>query len=115
MSLIDNVITINIDREPFLGLPLVVGFDHDRFLERLLELGHDYFNSTRTYALLLDTTPVDLIVSEMKDYKEIIDAFPNDRVYPKALYIGNYKREEWWNIAEQVAKVWGHKIIEVIE
>lgn len=115
MSKIDKVITVNMDREPFLGLPLIIGFDHDRFLARLLELGHDYFNSNRTYALLLDTTPVDLIISEMKDYKEIREAFPNDRVYGKALYIGNYRKEDWISIAEQVASGWGHKIIEVIE
>lgn len=118
MVFLDDVVTVEIERTTFCQdykLPIIIGFDQDKFLVRLLELGHDYFNINRVYALLFDITPVNKIKIDMKNYKEVVDQFPNDRLYPYAFYIGNYKEEDHMHIVNQLMEINKHTIIEVIK
>lgn len=97
---------------------VLIGFDHDRFLIRLTELGGCYLEENKIFCILFDTTPQDRIISDMKDYKEIIDAFPNShRVASKALYIGNYAEEDWEGVASQCLSGWfgEYEIVEMIK
>jgi len=111
MSIVDDIIQVKIELS---NPPIIVGLDHDKFKARLLELGHEYFNNNKTYAILFDTTPPELIISEMKNYKDITEAFPNDRVFGKACYIGNYREEDRMSLIEKILTSWGFEIIEVV-
>lgn len=97
---------------------VLIGFDHDRFLARLIELGDDYLEENRIFCFLFDTTPQDKIISDMKSYEEIIDAFPDsNRVANKALYIGNYAKEDWEGLANQCLSGWmgNYEIMEIVK
>jgi len=118
--MLDDVIQVYIERAHKV-LPskakILVGLDHDKFLSRLLELGNDYLEETKTFAFLFDTTPQDLIMSEMKDYKDIINNFPNsNRIADRALYIGNYYEQDWISIVNQCLSGWfGTDDYEIVE
>lgn len=94
---------------------VIIGFNHDKFLTRLLELGHEYFDTNKVYAALFDVTPVDKIDTELKDYKEIIEKFPNDRVFGNSFYIGDFNKKDHISIVNQTVDTWGLEIIEVIK
>ena len=123
-SVFDDILTVEIDRNmiipPKYKSRVFIDFDHDSFKNKLLNVGGDWLEQTKTFAILFDTTPPDKIISDMKDYKEIVDLFPDSyRVKGKALYIGNYRHQDWNSIAKQCLDGWfgigKYEIVEIAD
>lgn len=111
--MINDIVQIPIDWT----CKVIVGTDHDKFLARLLELGEDYLEQNKIFAMLFDTTPLSEIET-MKSYEDIIKHFPkSNRVSDKALYIGNYDKRDHRSIIEQVLAInlIKYEIVEFIE
>lgn len=82
---------------------VIIFFNHkwliDNYTARWLE-------DNKVFAFCFDTTPPDLIDS-MRDYQELVDAFPDsNRVPEKSFYIGNYDKGDWDNIIHQMMAGW---------
>jgi hypothetical protein len=96
---------------------ILVGLDHDKFLNRLVELGHDYLEGNKIYAHLFDTIPEDRVLTDMKNYYDILKQFPNTtRIASKAIYIGNFDKKDWKSIIERYFNAWfGVNRYEIVE
>jgi len=119
--MINDIVTVDISRHyPFEQSPakVLVGLGHAKFLNRLIELGEDFLEENKIFCILFDTTPQDRIISDMKSYKEIADAFPkSSRIADHALYIGNYAEKDWESIVNQCLSGWfgDYEIVELLK
>ena len=96
---------------------VIVGTNHDKFLARLLELGEDYLEANRIFALFFVVTPPSEI-ENMKDYGEIIKHFPySHRVCSTAKYVGNYDKRDQVRVINRMLKrgFVNYDIVEFIE
>lgn len=118
--MLSDVITINIDRDSLVKpyvTKFLLGFNQDNFLKRLLELGEDWLEENKVFAVLFDNTPPDQIES-MKNYSEVLKYFPkSNRVVNKGVYIGNIKGDPY-QIALSILGLNAHphdfEIVEVV-
>jgi hypothetical protein len=121
LSNVDDILQITITRDTPCPISyeckVIVGFDQERFLKRLLELGEDYLEENRTFAVLFDTTPLETVYTDMLDYKEVLNHFPDsNRVLGKAMYIGNFNKEDHAELVDNILKqlLINYKIMETI-
>lgn len=97
----------------------LIGLNQDTFLKRLLELGADYLEDNKIFAMCFDTTHPDLL-DEMKDYDEVIKAFPSSpRVAGNKFYLGNYSQADYLSVINELLEVWSephkYEIVEWVE
>lgn len=100
----DMIIKAKLDLTPP-ALNVIVGFNQDWFINTIEQFGGaEGLEESKVFALLFDTTPLEGIAL-MSNYKHVIDKYPNsDRIADKAIYIGNYKTEDFEAIISTLLK-----------
>jgi hypothetical protein len=119
LSKLDDIVQIEITRdEPFeYKAKVIVGYDHQLFLNRLLDLGEQYLEDNKIWAILFDPTPDDNMLSDLRDYKEILYKFTNyPRLFGKAFYLGHHKKEDHMRVIDHVLSTFlqDYEIVEFI-